>query len=98
MDGNPDLCPVCLDFPKPDFDGCSCWLCGCLTTNPTRRMVCSCGRGRPDDVASVIRQLAEMAAQREGQSHYVGELVTLSRAIEFLRTHALPSDHPFAIE
>jgi hypothetical protein len=95
---DPDLCPVCQDFPIPEFEGCSCWLCRCMTTNPATRTLCSCGQVRPSDVESVTRRLVALANKQEGLSHYAGEFATLREAIDLLRTHAFPSDHPLSLD
>ena len=94
-----DLCPVCQDFPIPEFEGCSCWLCRCLTTNPAGLMVCSCGQVRPSDVESTTRRLVAMVNRMKRVPAWNrGEVATLEEAIDLLRTHAFPSDHPLMLD
>lgn len=85
-----DLCPVCQDLPIPEFQGCSCWLCRCMTTNPAARTLCSCGKPRPSDVESVTRRLVAMVRRMKRVPAWNrGEVATLEEAIDLLRTHAL---------
>lgn len=93
-----DLCPVCQDFPMAEFRSCSCWYCPCMTTNPAARVMCSCGKPRPSDVESTTRRLMAMSNKMEGLSHYAGEFATLREAVDLLRTHAFPSDHPLMLD
>jgi hypothetical protein len=90
-----DLCPVCQDLPIPEFQGCSCWLCSCMTTNPAARTLCSCGKPRPSDVESVTRRLVALAnnMERIPATAEWGSVATLREAADLLRTHAFPSDH-----
>ncbi len=88
-----DLCPVCQDFPIPEFEGCSCWLCRCMTTNPAGLMVCSCGQVRPSDAESTTRRLVAMVNRMKRVPAWNrGEVATLEEAIDLLRTHALGVD------
>lgn len=93
-----DLCPVCQDLPIPEFQGCSCWLCRCLTTNPQKLLVCSCGMNRPEDVESTTRRLMAMSNKMEGLSHYAGEFATLREAVDLLRRHAFTTDSELYID
>jgi hypothetical protein len=95
-----DLCPVCQDFPIPEFQGCSCWLCRCMTTNPAARTLCSCGQVRPSDVESVTRRLVAMANKMERIPATAdwGSVATLREAIDLLRTHAFSPNHPLSLD
>lgn len=94
-----DLCPVCQDLPIPEFNGCSCWYCPCMTTNPAARTLCSCGKLRPYDVESVARRLVAMVNRMERvPAPNYGEVATLREAVMLLRSHAFPSDHPLALD
>jgi hypothetical protein len=94
-----DLCPVCQDLPIPEFQGCSCWLCRCLTTNPAGLMVCSCGMTRPDDVESTTRRLVAMVNRMKRVPAWNrGEVATLEEAVDLLRRHAFTTDSELYID
>ena len=94
-----DLCPVCQDLPIPEFQGCSCWLCRCLTTNPAGLMVCSCGMARPDDVESTTRRLVAMVNRMKRVPAWNrGEVATLEEAVDLLRRHAFTTDSELYID
>lgn len=99
MMNDSDLCPVCQDLPIPEFRGCSCWYCPCMTTNPAARTLCSCGKPRPSDVESTTRRLVAMVNRMKRVPAWNrGEVATLEEAIDLLRTHAFPSDHPLMLD
>ncbi len=96
-----DLCPVCRELPIPELNSCSCWWCpDCGTTNPERFMVCGgCGcTSRPDYIGNVLSRLIAWSKRNENNPHYDGESATLREAVDIIRRHALPSDHPLSLD
>ena len=51
-----------------------------------------------DDSDDIVERLTAMATTIEGLAHYTDDHATLLEAIILIRTHALPIDHPLAID